>query len=73
MLGSAYYVGKKAKLFFHVVHAVETSIPVWYLIFQMPAKSWVEVRIILKGALFLYNKLEKSLTISSPYLFVCLF
>lgn len=69
MLGSAYYVGKKAKLFFHVVRAVETSVPVWYLIFQMLAKSWVEVRIILKGTLFLYNKLEEILTVSSPKLF----
>lgn len=70
MLGSAYYVGKEAKLFFHVVHAVETSIPVWYLIFQMLAKSWVEVRKMFKGTLFLYNKLEESLTISKPNLFV---
>lgn len=51
-LGSAYCVGKKAKLFFHGVHAVETSIPLWYLIFQMLAESWAEVRIILMGILF---------------------
>lgn len=74
MLGSAYRIGKKAKLFFRGVHAVETSIPLWYLIFQMLAESWAEVRIILMGTVFLYNKLEESLTISSPDLLVfCLF
>lgn len=71
MLGSAYCVGKKAKLFFHGVHAVETSILLWYLIFQILAESWAEVRIILMGTLFFMTNWEESLTISNPdFLFV---
>lgn len=60
MLGSAYCVGKKTKLFFHGVHAVETSILLWYLIFQMLAESWAEVRIILMDILFFMTNWRKA-------------